>query len=65
MNHGTIVRMDADERGATLRLWVDDEAGHHLTVAECRLTALQIGHLCVAIEREQERTDQYQLTFDD
>lgn len=65
MNAGQVVRMDADAFGASIRVWVDDEAGHHLTVCEVRLSLVQVAALAVEIQREQERTDQYQLAFDD
>ena len=64
MNRGTVVRMDADVAGATLRVWVDDEAGHHLTVAEISLSVVQVASLAVEIERAQQKSEQYQLAFD-
>jgi hypothetical protein len=34
MNQATVVRVDVDASGAKIRLWIDDENGRHVTVAE-------------------------------
>ena len=34
MNQGMIVRVEVDTEGVMLRLWIDDETGRHLAVAE-------------------------------
>jgi hypothetical protein len=65
MNRAQVVRADPTAKGVKLRIWVDDEQGHHLTVAECELSALLVANIVVGIEKEQEQADQYQLAFDD
>lgn len=65
MNRGQVVRMETSAKGAELRIWVDDEAGHHLTVCEVTLSVKHVAALAVGIERDQERSEQYQLCFDD
>lgn len=65
MNVAQIVRVEADPMGVNLRLWIDDERGQHLAVAEMRLPALSLARLVVAVEDEQERANQPELPFDD
>jgi hypothetical protein len=37
MNTGQVVRAEADETGIRLRVWIDDDRGQHVAVAELRL----------------------------
>ena len=65
MNRGQIVRANATAKAVEVRVWIDDIQGHHLTVAELTIPAHTIAHWVVAVEKEQEQSDQYQLAFDD
>jgi len=64
MNQGTIVRADAEENGLRLRIWVDDEAGKHLTVTE---VFIPLEHLATYFNDTKTRyqgSQQYSLNFD-
>lgn len=65
MNRGQIVRADASEHGIRLRLWIDDETGHHLAVAETLISDVAIAAYAREVVAEQQRGAQYALGFDD
>lgn len=65
MNRGQVVKAEGHEKGAVLRVWVDDEEGHHLTVCEVPLSVKLLAAIVVDVERAQQRSEQYQFAFDD
>jgi hypothetical protein len=61
MQHGHAVRIDGGLHGADIRVWVDDEAGHHQAVCEVHLSVVQVMELAADIRDAQERAMQLQL----
>lgn len=58
MNSGTVMRADVDGDGIRMRVWVDDELGHHLTVHEMRIgyqTLVAWGNEILTRERDAEQ----------
>lgn len=64
MNRAKIVRADADAAGVMLRLWVEDQDGNHLAVAEMGIDEGTMITWARAITHEQNRAAQYMLRFD-
>lgn len=64
MNRFRVVKVEPTYDGVELRVWVDDDRGRHLCVAEGFVSCRAIATMAVGIEAEQQRTDQYQLEFD-
>lgn len=64
MNKAEIVRWEADTIGVRLRLWVDDEDGHHVCVAEMGIEDTALIAFARAITAEQNRGAQYTFQFD-
>jgi hypothetical protein len=65
MNRFHVVKIEPTYEGCEIRIWIDDDRGRHLAVAEGLLTTRALATMVVGVEREQQRADQYQLTFDD
>lgn len=65
MKIGRAVAKKCHADGVEIRVWVYSERESIETVCDVWLTPTEVAELVVGIEREQERTDQYQLTFDD
>lgn len=64
MNEAKVVRWEADTIGVRLRLWIDDEDGHHVCVAEMGIEEEAMIAWARAIVHEQNRGAQYMLRFD-
>ncbi len=64
MNTTQVVRVEADHAGLTLRLWTDDEKGHHLAVSEMRVTASVLALWWVQVRERQDAHAQPPLDFD-
>lgn len=64
MNATQVVRFDADHAGLTLRLWTDDEKGHHLATSEMRVSASMLAAWWVQVREAQDRHAQPPLDFD-
>lgn len=60
-NEAHIVKWQTDGETASLRLWVDDERGQHLCVAELHIPALRM--LVMAMEVERVRQEAAQQTL--
>lgn len=60
-NIAQIVKWETSSGIARLRLWVDDEAGHHLTVCDLEIPWPRL--LVMAIETERVRDLEAQLTL--
>lgn len=54
MNQATIVKVQTDPTGVNLRLWVDDERGQHLAVAEVRVPATHLAMWWVEVRQAQD-----------
>lgn len=64
MNHATIVKAEPTHAGLKIRVWVDDERGEHLTVAEGFIPATHLARYWVEVREEQDRHQQDPLPFD-
>lgn len=64
MNQATIIKVEADARGLRLRIWVDDERGHHLAVAEAEVPATHLAMWWVQVRAAQDADAQQPLPFD-
>lgn len=64
MNRMSIVRFEADTIGVQLRVWIDDENGQHVCVAEGAVEEETLIAWARAIAHEQNRAAQYMLRFD-
>jgi len=63
MNRAHAIRTDATEHGLKIRLWIDDEEGRHLTVAELEIPGGYLVGWLRAVDREATKAAQYQLEF--
>lgn len=54
MNQATIVKVQVEADKVLLRLWVDDEAGRHLCVAETSFTDKVLANWWVEMRRCQD-----------
>lgn len=61
MNEAQIVRWDADSQGARFRLWIDDEHGSHVAVAEFQASRAEVLAWLNAIERANNKEAQDRL----
>jgi len=64
-NHAKVVRAETDEHGARLRLWIEDDDGRHVAVAEMGIEESAMILWAREIAAEQNRSAQYMLGFDD
>lgn len=64
MNQATVVKVEAQHDGLRVRLWVDDERGHHLAVCETFIRASVLATWWVQVREEQDRYQQPPLDFD-
>lgn len=64
MNEATVVRVEMSHEGATLKLWIDDEAGHHQAVAMLAIPAGILESWLSALRIEQDHRDQETLTYE-
>lgn len=64
MNQATIVKVQAEADKIRLRIWVDDERGHHLAVAETTVPATAVALWWCEIRERQDAEAQHPLPFD-
>lgn len=60
-NIAQIVKTEIAHGSARFRLWVDDEAGHHLAVCELEIPWARL--LVLAVEAERVREQEAQRTL--
>lgn len=64
MNSATVVKVTATHEGLLVRLWIDDERGQHLAIAETFVKAHVLATWWVQVREEQDRYQQPPLEFD-
>lgn len=63
-NSSTVVKVEARPEGLRLRLWTDDERGHHLAVSELEVPATILAQWWVQVRAAQDDAAQQPLPFD-
>lgn len=64
MNTARVVKVEATHEALKMRLWIDDEKGQHLAVAEVSVPAATVATWWLEIRQEQDQYQQPPLDFD-
>lgn len=63
VNTAKVMRADPSADGMLLRVWVDDELGRHVTVAECEIPASTLSTWAMEVGTIKAQREQFELDF--
>jgi hypothetical protein len=64
MNTAQIVRTEVSPTGVTMKLWIDDDLGRHVTVCELTLGKKALRAWALEADQKQYGADQEQLPYE-